>query len=507
MKRIDNIHQAGMVKRLLLSTAIICGISACSDDSNPPASSVGIKAQVADSANYTVATRPSFVQQMLAFVTGKNTYAISGSMIDQVVAIPHTRGDVWPDMLDQAVVSNLNTDGSFNLTLRAGYDWVILLKNSKAATKEESIVAYVTAAAASDSTTMVDMPVTKATGDIDLGELIQNPANKEEVKSAEGKITDVSAKFSMTPDQLAEMGKQDDSVKNLLNAYLNYEKGKFYFPNTQFNWDGTGFSGLKNAYGSPANYTFNGYFIYMRTESSEINFDAICGNSVEMTMEPPVGTSVTDGTTTWTSSTPFYTDTMGMISDGTCMDSDKDFSIAPANNGAVRLGFPTITVAKGNPAAGWWYLKKDGTTIARFDFEVAKPTDDSGKPLVYVPVPQISTDGTGKVSSVDIKWYRYDVASTSYVEITDFKVIDTLMTESFVEAIDMIGITNSNTSEVRELSSVNTGALKTASFTKNWYASDAASVTNAGSNPIYEQMKIGYKAGGMSYAFNWKYGQ
>ncbi|MDH5446146.1 MAG: hypothetical protein OEY52_11365 [Gammaproteobacteria bacterium] len=507
MKNLFNGMRGSFVNPVILSVAVVMSSAGCSDDPKPATSrTVGVKAQVADSANYTVAARQTFLQQMLAFVTGKNTYAISGSTIDQVVALPHDRGDIYPNMLAEAVVANLNADGSFNLTLRAGYDWLILLKNSKAATKEESIVAYVTATAASDSTTMVDMPITKATGNIDLGELIQNPANKEEVKSADGKITDVSAKFNMTAEQLAEMGKQDDAFKNLMNAYLNYESGKFYMPSTQFNWDGTGFSGLKNAYGLPANYTFNGYFIYMRTVSSEVNLDAICGNSVEMSMEPPVGTSVTDGTTTWTSSSPFYTDTMAMLSDGSCMDTDKDFSVAPGTNGETRLGFPTVSVAKGNPAAGWWYLKKDGATIARFDFEVARPADDSGKPLVYIPVPRISTDGNGKVSSVDIKWFRYDTATTNHVEITDYKVIDTLMTHSFVEVTDMIGTTNSNTSEERELSNKTTGAMKTVSFTKSWYASDAPSVTNAGSNPILEQMKIGYRVGGLDYAYNWKHG-
>jgi hypothetical protein len=59
----------------------------------------------------------------------------------------------------------------------------------------------------------------------------------------------------------------------------------------------------------------------------------------------------------------------------------------------------------------------------QFDVAVASPLRVDNTIKGFIPSVRINTDGTGKITSVDIKWYYWDDSASQYVELTDVSVL------------------------------------------------------------------------------------
>ncbi|MDH5377213.1 MAG: hypothetical protein OEX00_02685, partial [Gammaproteobacteria bacterium] len=344
-----------------------CGDKA-DDNNNEQTKSIS---GVVNSTDYTVPAKPSFLSSISDFLFGKETYAIGGSIVDTVVAVPFTPGSsMGPYLMTDKIEVPIDSAGqAFNLALPTHYDWVLLLVNSNATAKQDKVVAYVTMSASAVEN-LVGMPMSDASGDVDLGTVSKNPDNNEEVESS-NMATTLAASFSLSATQLLDMAKTDDAYKNLINYYLNYDTttGAYFAPTTRFNWEAPVSATLASTIGAtvaPATAydatSFKGYFIYMgysQTKNSP-TLAELCAGTTTLDFAPPAdvtaGTSVygptgADGAVIpgWEVSNP---DMCSAGSIASSITSDNVLTNYPQGGQNISGSIPS----------GWWQLKRGGAT-------------------------------------------------------------------------------------------------------------------------------------------------
>jgi len=81
----------------------------------------------------------------------------------------------------------------------------------------------------------------------------------------------------------------------------------------------------------------------------------------------------------------------------------------------------------GTIPTGYWLYHEGEQLKGQFDVSVASPLRVDNRIKGFVPSIKVNSDGTGKVTSVDIKWYTWDDSTSQYVELTDVTVLKYLI--------------------------------------------------------------------------------
>lgn len=274
------------ISHFIVFLAVLFLINCGGDGSSSGGSSGTISISAKVGSGYTVAYHPGLFDQVVAAILGKSALALgSGTSINQVVAVSSTQGQFGGDMLQNMKTANINSDGSFSITLEQSYDWVLLLVNSQATSLSEKVVSYV-AVKVDDSNSLIAYSGDSLKNDIDLGELIKVGTE------AQGTVTSASS-FGLTLDQLKAVARSDNGFKHLINAYLNYNAstGTHYAAQPIFSWSAGAISGLDTIQTESAinSYVMNGFNLNVETNNvtNQALPDAVCSGNSVVTLFPP----------------------------------------------------------------------------------------------------------------------------------------------------------------------------------------------------------------------------
>ena len=119
-------------------------------------------------------------------------------------------------VLSNTVEADLNSDGSFSISLDSDTDYIVALMNSNA-DKKNQFAGYVALSDAVDN--MVLIPTSHITDDVDTGELTADGDEAESENSLEDNISN----FDIDLSKLQEFAKTDDLLKTVKNIYVNYD--------------------------------------------------------------------------------------------------------------------------------------------------------------------------------------------------------------------------------------------------------------------------------------------
>lgn len=498
--------------RTALMSAIAIAVSACGGGGGSSGGDGSIKMSGVVGSGYTVPAQTTAASLITDFLFGKQSHAISGSSVDKVVAIPYTPGAMigGPTAKGSIEVDIDPTDQSFELPLSDVYDWVLLLVNSAATNPEEKVVAYVTMSAGAVEN-LLAMPLTEATDDVNLGTVNQNPQNPEEVESSRN-TDSLATSFSLTSEQLLLMAKTDDAYKNFVNLYINYDKStdSYYAPTIRFNWESN--MPMSSTIGASVqpDMAFNGnayknYFLYMSFDNTKNtpSLADLCAGTSTLVLEPPA-----DVTTSLSAYTYGPTGADGLvIPDWTASSADLCVNGERVDFGnEVITSYPPGESFTGDIPSGWWKLRNRtatdtvGSVVGEFDLGVLMPRDAGGNVTVPVPVPRLTTAADGTITRIDVDWYVYDKASSSYQQVTDLSILDKTIYNNFfsIYSIALDGGPNDGAymTDNRAFTTIDATTL----FNNQWVVPDAT--PPAGASNIYEFV-LSYNMAGNQYSFAW----
>lgn len=340
-----------------------------------------------------------------------------GSGIDQAVAVAHDHGTVWFEETPP-IVAPVEPGGSFSFDLATNRDWVVLLVNSMAE-PEERVRAYVTIGDVEAS--LVNIPVTKARTNVDLGEL---DAEGDEAQS-ETTVAQASESFTLSPSTMAEMARVDDAFRSVVNAYLNWhDDGQVAYSITPSVIWSDPLGRLMDGTSTPQGYTFLGYGLTLRTNDPRIDVEAICNGSKVLRIVPPADVRVATGETLGADSPVQFAGPPEMHQEAMACGDQHFMSVGRWGDG----GIADITVPATNYlhltnahfvdiVEGWWHLELDGEVLATFDLNLASPVDAALHPTGAVPAGQLAIDGSGLLTSLGIDWLRWDEPAAAFAPL------------------------------------------------------------------------------------------
>ncbi len=468
-------------------------LTSCSSSSSAPVAT-GAKACISGKvdAGYSVFASRYSLQRMLASLGPRQAFAGFAPTVDKVWALPTVNGDISSGNFSYKKEVQINADGTFSLNLDKqvshqgqlyDVDWILLLINSQAP-KASQIVGYI---ALSDTQgSLLRMPIGSSTSNIDLGNIAQTGDEALSSKSIANAGT-----YSLSLEQLQQIAKNDDLLKNIKNVYMNYDpvNGVYYELQPGFGWADVPAS-IKNTWSDPATYTYAGYQIYLGTNNiTNPTFAQVSSDAVNVELYPP--SDVTANGITYGSGTP-------ITSSGYSTNNATNFY---ARNDSTSIMYNFVTGDSSRimtPITGglWLLKKKEGssyTTLAQFDLGVANPVGAGNRPLYYVPRIMVTTDGSDTITKIELEWYEYN--ASTYVKVADQAGVNKALNNSAISISGYFG----GQLEDRYQTAANAAPTSISQFNHPWKFMGATPGTYTA-----DSIAVDYVIGGVSLRFVWR---
>lgn len=405
---------------------IACGgsSSGTSESSSNTSRSVKLTGTVSSSDYDTAAItkNDSFFAGLFTFVS--KAYAVMILQpVNKVVAVPLEGGEFHGSMMTDSVSADVDSDGSFSINLSKHYDWILLLMD----TVSGDFAGYVSLMA-SDTESLIEVPVTgAATSNIDLGTV-----------SAFGDIalsqyTTSATDFSMTPEQLLILARNDDLLKGVTNLVNNYDDatGLFYYLRPDFIFNGD-YATIENAFAAVTSYQYRNYEFQLDSNQTAVTMDHVCGDGVTpviLELFPPPLSNIST-----TTPSVYFTPDVPMSSDGTTCsvnaggntEASADNTQFYATNAYEDVSFEFGSGLRGTIPEGDWTFKIDDAITGTFNVSVATPLGANGKIKGAIPVIKAVTDESKKITSVAVKWYT-STDGVTYEELADISILKHLV--------------------------------------------------------------------------------
>ncbi len=432
-----------------LKAVLLCSVAAalavaCSDDD-----STGAKVTVSGKLDSTLVASKPFTLNPIAMLERllikESTAADSG--IKKVWAIPAPAefgGAISSESMQYIKEINVGSDGTINAELEKTFEydyqgttytlhlnWILVLMDESG-----NPVGYVSIpTASSGSSSLQGLPVGWASADaIDLGTMTKSGNDAVSNKTT----SDLATVVNYTVDQLAEMASTDDTLrilKNLINNCDFSDKNNIKCVTAELTFVFTGdYDQITTDYNRAD--TFAGYNIYLSNENYDSSeADKICDGTVVYNLYPPSDVVVhyDGGTHTFTATDPLTTGTSSATMTGhgdDAMQCSKNIpsmvDVSKSTTDSSQWQFEFLAGAEESNRgsddlpSGTWSLNRtesgSSVNVANFDFAIGKPVDDSGHIKVFVPAIKITTDSSGVIQKIYIKWYIYDTTTSSYKE-------------------------------------------------------------------------------------------
>jgi hypothetical protein len=413
--------------------------------------------------------------------------------VDKVIAIQSDRGYLGASSMQNSRSAIIGDDGTFSISLDTTKDWLLVLIDSTAVSRTDQFVGYI-ALNAGSSEPLLQVPSTTSTiSFFDLGAInalgdvgqSENPVNPTD--------------FSLNSSQLLALAKNDDAFKSVKNFIINYDTvmNVYYTLRPDFGWRGN-YVSIDGVFQDPASYVYRHYTSQLDSNTTSINMDKICGfnNQARVTVElaPPSDVTTTSEQTpiaTYNPDNPISSNniTCSIATDGYIEAADIDFG-ATNRYGAVSQSY--FAPLSGDIPPGYWQYFEAAQLKGQFDLAVASPFGPEGEIKGFVPSIRINKDGTGAITSVDIKWYTWDSSASQYVEITDITVLRYLIGNGDVYFENTTGGT-------RTYESVGFDPALQTSITPSMYAWYYG--TDGPPDRQVQGLGIFYSSGGIGYKF------
>jgi hypothetical protein len=188
--------------------------------------------------------------------------------------------------------------------------------------------------------------------------------------------------------------------------------------------------------------------------------------------------------------------------------TDGQFYIAKENRGGDTsfLGFNWGGGGyDGAMPAGTWVLSLNGSEVGRYDLKSADPVNAAGKIVIYVPSVKAVVDSNNKVTTIEVEWYLWNSATSSYEKVTDTTAFARNVKDGGVEMGDYTGGCSQKVvfTAFQNVSSFPMSvdySARGAAFppTNNTQTPNAENVCEA------ESIAVGYSMNGVSYRFDFR---
>ncbi len=528
----------GFVLGLLIYVFMAFALYSCggsgggSSFSQAGSKSISVSGKVSNSS-YTVASNGNIIDKILNFFTGRKVVAASGEEVNAVWGLPTLKGEISPESFKYKVNIPINADGTFTVNLpktatidlngkqvTLSLDWILLLINTDAQNKKDMIVGYITLSDSNDS--LLWIPVSDALGNINLGVLSQNG---NEARSSTT-LSEEAGTFSLSLNQLKQIAKSDDVLKNIKNIFMNYDEhtGEYWMLQPYFGWNDSPTS-IKNQWSDPDNLSFYGYAFYLSTNNTtNPTFSDVCQGNKIMRLYPPAEIHLINNSSVFDNSTPIHTQKAQIEtdSDGTQECSGQYFYLSEDNDSLNSGYMYNFIVGDSNLLApdnqtqripsGYWTLKmydnatQQESTVAMFDLAVASPFDFNGNPTIFFPSVKVNVDNNDTIKSIQIKFYTF--GSSGWTEVKDPVVLDKMFSELAV-SLDYYGGSQRIEDNYYIIGENNifTNSSLTLPITIDasklnhvWKFSN----NNSGEEPVAESISVGYSMGNVDFRFVWR---
>ncbi len=409
--------------------------------------------------------------------------------VDKIVAIQNERGYLGENSMQNSRSATIDADGTFSISLDTTKDWVLVLEDSTAPAKTDQFVGYIALNTGTDD--LLQVPAsTSEISSLDLGTITASG----DVGQSQNTVN--ASDFSLDAAQLLSLAKSDDAFKSVKNFVINYdaETAVYYTLRPDFRWKGN-YASINGFFQNPAEYTYSNYGFQLDSNTNTINMDKICGwngqTQVIIKLAPPSDVTTTDAKT-FNPANPMSSAnvTCSTATDGFIEAQDFSGSGFYATNRYGSVSQSYAAPLTGAIPQGYWMYYEGGQLKGQFDVAVASPLGAGNEIKGFVPSIKVNTDVTGKVTSVDIKWYSWD--GIQYVELTDVSILQYLIGTGDVYFDNSTGNTRTYES-VHFDPAVNT-SVTPSNYT--WYYDTAG--------PANQQVMgfgIFYSSGGIGYFF------
>ena len=280
-----------------------------------------------------------------------------------------------------------------------------------------------------DGASLRMLPGEAVTGNLNLGSIAGSGDEAKATATAESALT-VSGNF------LKELAALSQTLKVVKNDWVNRETK----PANLTPWYGfktTGFDAIRNTWSDPSKAEYSTSGLYMGINNIGATFGEVCpanpsnpsdtsGSDYSATPAKKVEwfppQDVTISTVVYGPSAPFS----NIL--GSFKRSAQYGEVSCSASGMyTRAKLDTDTSYQmqlgqdisGTVPAGFWKLSVDGTAKGYWDISAAKPLDENGKPVVYMPAMKAVLDDQSKITRMDIKFFFYDRSTNAYVAVSD----------------------------------------------------------------------------------------
>lgn len=245
----------------------------------------------------------------------------------------------------------------------------------------------------SGKSSLIGLPISKAKGNLGLGEVTIDGDN------AVGSLEADPAAFDLPPAALAGMAATSDMFKNLANAYINTDPsdGSTFgiTPFFMFKWD---IADMVDQFLDPAKTTLQSYSTYIAPRGKPYKLSEACEadetKRLSIKVIPPAELKSSSGQTFGpdaplanTGTSAGVTDEGGRVGRKTC----KDAAYYMAGNqdqddGLEQIGLGGQWLFSNGIIDGFWKLSIGGDVVAQYNLNVGKPADKDGFARIFVPL-------------------------------------------------------------------------------------------------------------------------
>lgn len=389
-----------------------------------------------------------------------------GSAVSHIGAFSITTGGDFGTVLPKRE-EQVNSDGSFSIPLSKNDDYILLLLNKWAGTKEELISGYI--AINSGDNNLILFPGSGIVEDLNLGFL--EPSAGEYV--SEFGLTDKVSSYSISLETLRELAKIDSVFKGLSNTYRNQDidNGLYYHFQTEFSMYGDLYSSLQT-YTVVEEYTYGGYRLNMTTNNTfRLDYAAIANGEEIITVIPPTDIFIHGDDNPFNQERPFTNDGAVVTSDlweeATATRFTNGIISGRYYNGVLHFDVGTGASLSGTPPSGLWYYETNGETFALAETSIISPLTPDEK--VFLPVPSIRciTDSQGRLESIDVQWYILD--GETYLPVNNSDLFTNYFSDYYIVLEDADGLNSNGGLRIHENS---TEISSTYQFTEDWHIRD-----------------------------------
>jgi hypothetical protein len=354
---------------------------------------------------------------------------VSDKKVDKLVALQSDRGYLGAETMQYSRSAMINDDGSFSIGLDTTRDWLLVLMDSTAAARTDQFIGYV-ALNTGTAENLLQLPLTTSTiSSMDLGTITASG----DVGQSQNSVS--AEDFSLNSAQLLSLAKNDDAFKSVKNFVINYDNatGVYYTLRPNFSWKGS-YASINGAFQNPADYTYSHYGFQLDSNTTSITIDKICGTQgqaqVIVDLVPPSDVMTTNAKTF----NPDYPMSSANVMCSTATDGFIEAYQDPNSGSGFfatnRYGGVSQSYAAGLTGTipqGYWLYHEGEQLKGQFDVSVASPLGVDNRIKGFVPSIKVNSDQTGRVTSVNIRWYTWDESTNQYVELTDVTVLKYLI--------------------------------------------------------------------------------